>query len=38
MSLIHGLPKTYNDVEARFYKQKKTCRGHGDKSLIKISL
>ncbi len=23
MSLIHGLPKTYNDVEARFYKQKK---------------
>lgn len=23
MSLIHGLPKTFNDVEARFYKQKK---------------
>ena len=23
MTLIHGLPKTYNEVESRFYKQKK---------------
>jgi hypothetical protein len=23
MTYIHGLPETYNDVESRFYKQKK---------------